>query len=572
MSDFTDGETFLGYLSSFWTQVFQDTGIVRGLSYANAAQLQQLYQNFVESVSRLSIKTIPVFHKEFVYPIILQSSTFSSSLGPMKFGDGEEFGLQPAGGEFKAGAVFSYGGLEEGSGLYCATIPDNLKSFSSTIVNSLFQPSVVLVRDVDFFVNGNVIQFKNNPFQNNLIPQRQIPGSNHTFQSELVLWILDAQLDIQSVYQQFGFPFCDLKQSSEAYRSALEMIFKIYSEGPSLNILDSVVAALANAPVTKDVYETVLRIDSFGGDQLVVTDLNIYQIPNSLTLRQDVAAGSVLQAGQPLTTMTQVFDKVNQPNWWMQFPGMSVSQDFVAVNISNLGFLNQAAVVELQPLQQASNGTIGRPAQFYLAGSDKDIKTYWNAVLSKSVEKGMFLGNILYEDAGLVSDGEPDFSQTLIINPLEFLTTKVLRDGLIPIQIQLNNTDQAFPLFQNLSLLRDVCPAWLSLVIFISIQFNENIYLENQRAGGVEITEAILVPTAALLSGSSSGFDSTTKGYFENVDSQGCPLTNIPEALSVDINPEIITEILDFGNPNEYGTGIPLAVEQVSVKFENICN
>lgn len=570
MSDFTNGDSFLSYLSSFWTQLYGSPEMIRGISDANALQLQQIYQDFVEAVNRLSIRKIDPFHKELFYPIVLKRPLPESDQEKVAFGDGVVFGAQPEGGEFTPGAVFTYGGFERRSGLYYAIAPDNLSNLGTVIINRLTEPSVVLLRDSDWSFAPGSLAFKQDPFDNPLIPRRAVAGVDGAIEEELVLWTINALVDKQDIYRKFGFPFTNIKASSEFYRRALELTMKAYAGGPTQRVLDSMVAAFAQVPLTREVTETIQKIDSFRGETLVITDANVYRVPGSMTLRPSVVEGAILRAGQPLTTATEVVDRTINPKWWASVPGMALSRDFISADITSLGFLNEAFKVEPEDEINTDDGSSsGRPARFYLAGSSRDVKNFWDAARKNSAAQGIFLGDLLWKDAGLVNvDGSPDFTQDLYINPFEALVTRLIGDGLIVVKIRISDFDESIPLFQNLRLLREVIPVWCSLVVFIDLEASDSYATE----GSVQVGTSILVKTTDLIRGRVSGFDSVTKGYFLDTDDDGVPLTPIPEALSVDDSPAIIRETLDFGDPDAHGSGVPVCEEQISVTTEKICN
>lgn len=577
MPDFTDGEVFLDFFGSFWNRFFTEGDLTRGITAGGAHQITQLYQEFTEAIQALSLETINPFHLEKAYPIIFRRSQFSQGPDEVTFGHGQVFGAQPAGTAFREGATFNYGGLEQRSGLYYIGVPDNFKNLGQVIFNGLIDPTVMLARNSDFIFQDDIIVFKTDPFANPLIARRLVAGTDgQADEEEIVLWAMNAQIDRQDLFRQYGFAVSSVRASSDNYKRALQAVFKAYAAGPTAHVLDSLVAALANLPIARRGNETVQSIETFGTDTLLVTDLEVYKVQAGLEVRPEIQTGTVLYAGQPLTTATRVSDRTTNSFWWAELAGLTMGRDFLVADLdSALGFLNEAADVELGDVEVADPGNLGRTATFHLAGLPGDLEKFWGAVRQKSLAGGQFLGDLLYKKHNLVDgNGDPDFTKDLQINPLQFLATELLADGLVLVQVRVTDFNQANPFFQNLRMLRDVMPAYLGLIIFVDLAVDDS-YSWQRDSGGVEITTAILQDTKALLAGDTASFDSTTKGYWNNLGSDGELLTKTPEALSSDISPDIISATLDMGDPTKnaaaYGSAVAVCEEVIHIKNEEVC-
>ena len=561
MSDFSNKDAFLDFFGSFWNRFFPDQQVLGGVAAGDAHTIAQTYQDMVEQINATSLDTITPFHRELVHPIVLKKSAFSQGPDFLTFGNGAVFGQQPEGGKFRSGVTFQYGGLEQRSGLYYIGIPDRIKNVGRCIINGLIDPSVMLVRDADFILVDDTIVFKDDPFANPLIAQRAVAAEDGVGDDvEIVLWATNVDIDRKDLYRQYGFAVSNLQDSSEAYRVALRAIYHTFAGGPTLHMLDSFVAALAGLPLARRGNEKVLSIETFGTNTLVITDAEVYSFDQAtLDLRPEIQAGTVLWAGQPLTTATQVFDRTLQPNWWVPLSGLTIGRDWLVADITSaLTFTNQVVPVELGITEVSGVGNSGRTGKFYLAGKPSDVEIFWKGVRARSLQEGRFLGDELYRRAGVVDgDGNPDFTQDLNVTPLEILANDLLADGVIPVRIEVSSLPQAQFLLQNLRILRDVVPAYLGLMILIDVSIEESFPL----VAAQSVLETELSPTRALILGDVDSLDNDLKALWMAVDVYGNPSAKILEALSVDISPDIIRET--FNLPTDCKETVQAAIQEI---------
>jgi len=567
MADFTDPDVAFEYLSPFWTRMFKDGAAVHGLMHASSQQMSQLYLDWLEAVGMLSIKTADPFHRTQFAPVIIRRSKFSTGPDNLAFGSGTVFGPQPAGGQYRPGDTFVYGGLERLSGLYYVGMPKGVVSIGPFIYNRLTEPSVVMLRDSDFLIIDNIVAFREDPFENPLIPKRIVAGENGSQDEEIILWGSEAKIDDQRLYNNHGFAFPARRKSSEAYRLILETFYRIYADGPSPIAIDMVVAALAGLPVTKEVTETVESVSEFAGSVLVITDAGTYRLPSGVALRPEIEVGTVLEAGSPLAAATRVYEGGTGSNWWTTLPVLTLGKEYFALPIGGVGFINRP--VKVVPSDTFDDA--GFDATFELTGVPEDIAAFWDAASSRGATLGKRFGTALWETYGKTLDGFADSSQDLYINPLQFVAEKMMDRSVAVVKIDLTlMADRAF-LIQNLRILDEACPVFSGLIVLLEQNLDDTFELEP--AGNVSITSAnpSQAPLLANLYGREEEFTGSTLSRWTDVDSDGNHLTRVPEALSAAICPDIITETADFGNPNHYGSGLPIAEEILTSTRQPVC-
>lgn len=567
MPDFTDPDVAFEYLSPFWTRMFKDAAAIHGLSHATAQHISQLYLDWLQSIGMLSIKTASPFRRDQFLPIIVRRSRFSTGPDRLSFGSGAVFGSQPDGGTYRPGDTFVYGGLERLSGLYYIGMPAGVVSVGPFIYNRLTEPSVVMLQDSEFTVIDNIIAFREDPFENPLIPKRIVSDGAGGQDEEIVLWGSSARIDDQRLYMTYGYAFPARRRSSDAYRLILETFHRIYSDGPSPLAVDMVVAALAGLPVTKEETETVETITSFGGRTMVVTDSGSYHLPAGTVIRPEIVVGTVLEAGSPLASATRVYEGGTGSNWWTTLPVLTLGREYFALPIGGLGFPNKT--VRVIPADTVDDA--GFDATFELTGVPSDIDAFWEASSARGLELGRRFGTALWEAEGKTLDGVADPSQDIYINPLQFVAERMIDRSVIVVKIDLSAiADLAF-LIQNLRVLSDTCPVFCGLIVLLEQSVEDSFDLEP--SGNVSITSVnpSEAPLLALINGDETQFTGATASRFTDTDDSGNLLTRVPEALSTATSPDIIDETADFGDADYYATGVPIAEEILTTSRQPVC-
>lgn len=561
--DFTNSDNFASYFSSYWSQMFGEPAFIQGVADGCSRQLAQHYINLGEAVNASSIRDIAPFHTELVYPIFIKKSEYSVGPKLLTYGGGGVFGPQLPGGKFKEGKTLQFGAGADLNAMFYADLPDDVCGGGSVIMNRLFQPSVIMVAGADFVFEDGVVFFREDIFANPLIPQRAIAGPNgsETVDHEIVLWASGVQIEKFDLYRQYGHLFFDRTVSGPAGRQALESIFNLYSSGPSIARLDSFVAASCGFPVSAEALENVVSIETLGGNQVVVTDLGVYKIPAGLTLRDNVIPGSVLQAGTPLTTATVVQDRFSHPLWWTEIDALTLGRNFVVSGNPVLGFVNKDLPVTLLDTVNVG-GFQHQFCKFYLAGQARSVDEFWAETRRRSLDRNEFLAETLWIGAGLLDlEGNPDYSQPLMVNPMRILND-LIGDNLIIIKI---NEPIQGSITEALHLLRETTPVYCSVVVLFSVSVDEEHSLMADPSYAVPLEELPFEDPAAHYRGDISLFDPVTKGYWENTDpSSGEFLTKTAEALSFGFSPDLISDSIDLGDQS-------ISSENVTARLEPVC-
>jgi hypothetical protein len=538
-ADFTNPDVFVSYLSSFWTQAFADAEAARGVAAGYSRQLVQLQQDFSELLRGASIAGMAPLHEEAAYPIFLRRSALSLGPNRLAYGAGEVYGAQPEGGEFLPGRIFTYGELERRAPAFYHAVDPALQGVAGVIVNRLFDPSALFVEGSDFSIQDGAIVFRENPFDNPLLPRRAVPSLDGTPDEEICLVALGARLDQGDLHRRYGYAFFSQPPlTGEPYRKLLDALMRLYSGGPTIAALDAFFAAACGVPLireARETVETILRQED--GTQAVVTDQGIYPIAAGLTLRPGIVEGAVLGAGAPLTTATEVWDANTAPTRIFAEEGLCAAGDFLPAELrAGLGFANEDAPVESGEARETADGP-RRAGRFALAGRSADVERFWELTRARSQEAGVYFADRLWRQRGAVDEsGEPDYAQTVFINPLEFLFSNFLREGLIGVSLAIPPTPA---LLASMRHLRQTLPAARALLIFLRPGYADDCPLTVDPTLGEDPSSVAPVDERAILTGDFSGADASFDGP-----------NPVASLVGFGQSPALLVDALDFGDPD----------------------
>jgi hypothetical protein len=578
MPDLTNPDYFAEFIGSFWNRVFAGNQLAHGVASFSSSALLDQYQWLVEAVERLSIDTVKATAVQKSRPVIFRQSEFSVGPEKLTIGRGQSIGPQPAGTEFREGAAFSIDGLERRSGRYYIGVDSAIVSIGPVIINSLKEPSLVWIEGVDFVFSDGIIAFKTNPFEDPRIPRRRVPSDNvDGGEDEIILWMTDVKTDSGEFSQHYGFAAPGLKPGTPEYFDGIKACMRAIAEGPTTSAIDHLIATVLGLPCTREAKETILSISNFGDEQLVATNLGVYLIKSGLSLRPEVIVGAVLEAGHPLSTGSEVFDRTSKTQWWAELDGLLLGESFFDKRVTSaIGFLNETCPVILGASSITSDGIDLRSATFHLVGKKSNVDLFWDITTENSLSQGRPLGNALYRQRGLLGGGgNPDFSQSLLINPLQFLAENLMRDSVVVVRIRDSSTLPITNLFQIAPLLKSLLPAWLGFVVVADVRVQDGVsfHLNNNPANSISLLDPS--PTQALLRPGSAPLEIGTRTQWAAVQPDGTPTSRIHEAISVDRSAPLMKEVVSFGNPSanvvSYGQSFTVCEESVETHLTPSC-
>jgi hypothetical protein len=322
-------------LGTFWTRFYTDRNFVNSLCKGDSLLAAQTYINFLEAAACLCRKTVPVFHRERWFPVVIRQSEADTGSGVrIYFGIQPPIvlGPQPPGTAYAPNQEFAIGGNAVKRGL--VSYPAHAENFSSgmlTLSSDIVAPEATYLLNVDYYVSRNSIVFKSelDPFSSGKFIARTVIGASGTKDREIVLWGSDVLIDRNYVPGYFGY-LQGLPLNSDEYGAeATDAVLELRAGGTSLASVTKNLGRLFSTPVVVNGTETVANIyTGNAGITYVITDSSAYACRPEETLSGKVFKGAVLHLGDFITNTVRFYSSLN-PDKFQTSTGYTLEQ-FVA--------------------------------------------------------------------------------------------------------------------------------------------------------------------------------------------------------------------------------------------------
>ena len=464
-NDFQQGFQLLQQLGSFWLNIFQDEAVLQQHVRSVGLQRGQTYLNYLETVACLSRFTVPVFHTEDWFLLILKKS--ESEGVPSVYADGNlYYGPQPAGAVRPQGFEQTYGGTDRPDLVQCP-LPPTFVDAPWTLQNMVVDPTKTWIKGIDYDIDTerNLIRFRETPFDNQLVPTRYVYGADGQVQDqEIAIWAYKGKFDLDYVYTHFGYVLGIAMQSSQFYKDLLNRLWDMYLLGASVETLRFFLSALSGAPLILGQQETVEVIQTEEDSILIVTDLNVYRVVETANLLVEV--GETYFHGDPITDAFQIIETSGAHMDLSILPYLSLSNAFTTSGqFSDLTFKNSVAALDYLGLDADDKAVV----RFEVSGFPSDVERFWTAVQERGQEPGKkTLAEYLDTREDPVGQPTPaDLPAT--INPMEFIITNLMRNNLFIMRIRQASFDPEAPGVQFFRELGAVVPPHTTYVVFIDL-------------------------------------------------------------------------------------------------------
>ena len=451
---FSKGRLLLNSISSFWSLVFKDAELIKSFVGGIEKTLSQAYFNLLEIILKKSVQDIPIFHREkWTLLIFNESDRNKNSESLLKYGQGVVYGGQPADSDFIPGATFQYGGFAEGL-TSSFKLPDKMVDIESFLMNRIYEPSLVLTNGVDFFIRNGIIFFKENPFENDLLPKKEIIDQDgNVVDRQVAIWALNSDFDFQFLFKNYGSIIDIFLESNENYKQFLQTAWRLFTTGPRINNLLSTLNAFLGLPVIieeKEIVQTLLITDT---EQRIVTDQHVYILAPNVDLRSDLTPGLELKAFDYLTDAIVILDTVRNPRWWTNFAYLPIPNEILSHEyFDSLKVFNELVTTDVN---------FGASAPLKVIGEMTEDKQQ------------------LFNDFPIPWGAGWNWGDTkLSFRALDLLMDNFWKSHLFFLQIKAN---QVLPgrLNQNLiDLLNEALPAYVHFINITDVEFNEDFNTE----------------------------------------------------------------------------------------------
>jgi len=327
-----DSDTFLSALGSFWSTIFEDKDFMKNIVLGQELKIADAYMKFCEMILGEAINDIPVFNKENWANVVFKESQIDQDIeNAIRYGDED----------VQYGDGFFYGGKWPDTDM-SFSLPSEMIDTGEFICNKVYNPSLVLSKNYDFFVRNGVVHFTENLFENDLIPIRNIADENgDIIDREISLWIPLAIFDKQFLWKRYGILTGIYQRTSEEYKLLLKNIFALFFIGPKKRLINGYVNQIFGLPVTKHENEVVNYIekDIQNDNATIYTNLETYNVEPLSALHRDIIIGAELLQFSPISKAIEILDEDVQPGWWKNNGYFSIPEKFL-----ESGYLSPAIV------------------------------------------------------------------------------------------------------------------------------------------------------------------------------------------------------------------------------------
>ena len=275
----TTGLAYLYGLSDFWSVIFEDSQLFDRMLEANSIGLADVYAKFLQLTSTVSINDIQSFLYSEVKLLQISNSDSVPSLSGTTYSIPEEI-------------------------VSCRYLLDKPMLATNTLERGVHFDIDEVNHTITFYKSLTSLGF----------PTR-VSTSGST---EVAFWMTDVELDDSLVYKYFGKLInIEPQNVSRTYRDFVRGLYFLYTQGPTITLLERGLSLALGIPVCRVEGETVLLTarNETTGNWLVATDRFSYVIPYGI--EPEVSPGDVLSLGQEMVKIAEVKDYKVEDEWWI---------------------------------------------------------------------------------------------------------------------------------------------------------------------------------------------------------------------------------------------------------------
>ena len=416
----------------------------------------------IASISRFSV---PVFHHENWYPLVVKKSEindFTALVPDYETGSSRIY---------DQGGSLEYGKSDDLESYFSVPIPANLKQVKN-VLNGIAKPSLVWSEGVDYWSpKSGVLVLREDPFENDLFPVKDIYSDGKVADQECVLWLYSGKWDYDTVYEQFGYALELHLSSSQGYLEIVNAILDAFTGGTKAKDLQYAWSAITGVPIVLSDSETVELVTEDSRNTIIITDKNVYRF--ALGSTAIVAAGDTVYAGDSLVDTLQIYEftRGSVPS---SLTGLVMGPGFLSMGFfSDITFENKQVGVAVE-----ENVDGYTKVSWPLGGFSEDITKFWKDIHDKGVQEGKTLA--MYMDVRESPVGQPtSLNLPETVNPLEFLCENFLRYNTFLVKINTRRLGKnKLPTIPAASLRKMIPPQTAMIVLVELVQKDDPVIME----------------------------------------------------------------------------------------------
>lgn len=459
-NDYDNPTKLLGLLGSFWATTYQGLDFVENTTAVLGQAAQQSYTQLLEVVNSVSRFDVPLYHRENWYALTIRESEINQDKSLI-----EKY-ARTSGNVYGNDNNLQYGVIPSQSA-FSVSKPEGLED-AKAIFNRLVSPSVQLVKSLDYEIRDAVISFRDNPFENPLIPKVDIlSAAGEPVDRECVLWVYRGQWDWDYVYEQFGYALQLRLKTSQGYKDFINAVLDAFVQGTSANSQQQAISAIFGSPLAVENEETVQEIREDNKHLNVITDQHVYQYPKGANAV--VTIGEVVSGGSALTDVLQVFE-LNR--------GESLPASQVPALAAGSGLLAYGYYGDLTFFNEEENTVVEEDEDGYtkiswrLGGYPASVEKFWDDVHDNGVVAGETLAMLLDSRENPVGQPTAD-SLPATVNSLQFLADNILRNNAFIVKVRVIEGSGGGLDFVPAAQLRKIHPPHTLMLIIVELDYSD---------------------------------------------------------------------------------------------------
>ena len=507
----TNDDFLFRSLGSFWTQIFRDREALKGYTQGQAEEIIQRYIDVIEAVKNYSVKDSPMLHTEKWKPIQLLKSQLNQV--PFVFEpNGAVFGVQPDAEEYYRGIMFKFGFKKEpNQDIFQYYIGNEFKTVGF-LADRVISPTEVYIHGSDYVLSNGALIFNKNIFEDSNLEKFEVIGEEgipvtyvdkfgvRQQEQSAIIWVYNAEIDVDYLFDNFGYIFDLYIADPEVYRAILEKLFATIVNGPTVANIKNLCAIALSCPFVLNAEEVVESVFEDASHKFVVTDKECYRIPLTSTLIP-LVVGKTLYAGQLLTTDVEYYDNSSSANGWWKKTGLvggrlAFSKNLFLGNYSNqLSFSSELEIIALD-----GNGNIVFP----VLGHPEDVKKF-NAFLNNSAARKTKLKTYF-------SLSDPGSTASFV--PLDFIMDNFLKLNVAFMKFKFSSDEKMADFLRYIPLIRSNLPPY----VYLLLKFDLTLPTESYSSLNGEVIQIPSGVTDVYWSLNADASDAN--GYIERTDGE----------------------------------------------------
>ena len=480
----------LRFLGSFWMNIHEGRGLIRGLQNVRGIKVAQFYLNLLESLKLQDRNGLPVFHRELWKPLIIRASQKNTAQANiLKLGKDVVLGEQESWSKYGEGTELNIGSLASLDNYVTYPVDGDINAIVSNVTNNIINPTVVYNVSSDFpstdviYINGSLIFPKDkDPFAENSGFEVYDVVKDVTDESdndmETVVWASDVLIDKKFISDHMAYALGLTCSSTDVIKRILNAGWDSINCGLTPELFKTLIGAMVNTPVVQSAEETVTNVKvNDDNSKTVKTDKNTYTVYKDAKLRDCINVGTVLKRGDFIDQAIKIYpilvntseEKLSNTTEYADIlkedvPVISIPRSLVRTRTSN-GLSVDWVPTNILWKNGDYDANGHRKLYFDITGPESDVNAFWNDVWDRAEQENIDLDDIFAECEYDESSSSSNNDQPWQIIPAAFFLKNMLGGNTLIVTMDRSQIEDSSLIRDQkfFNLLNDVIPSGMRL-------------------------------------------------------------------------------------------------------------